>query len=175
MTRIKRMAFCFVVLALLVPTADCAAQKLKLPNLLPFRKKATQEVKPIKLSDGAAPRIQNSPGKERGVFDFLKPKSRNAQNAMANEVSKTKSFFQKTGDEIGQFADETKQFFEDAWNPPRAKKAWWNQGTRDFAAQPKKPFFKWPTPKANQVQLPPPPMPRTARQYQNGEPRYRFK
>ena len=81
---------------------------------------------------------------------------------------------QKTGEEIGQFADGTREFFSDAWNPPRARKAWWNKAPKSFASQPKKPFFKWPGgQEPNQVQ--PPPMPRTARQYQGGQPRHRFK
>ena len=175
----KRSFIVFVVVigfATLVP-GQCDAQKLKLPNFLPFKKK-TKEVQPFQLSDQAADpgttqRIEGMAQQNHGVFDFLKPRNEPSgkPNALSGFNDRSKAFFDKTGQDIGKFTEGTRQFFSEAWNPPKAKTAWWNRESGDSLA--KKPLFPWQkSAQPNAVQ--PPPQPRTARQYQNGKPRFRF-
>ena len=180
---IKRIVLLMVVSCLVLPSMQCQAQKLKLPGFLPFKKKS-KEIKPFELSD----RSRNSAGQRtssgglanskasRGVFDFLKPKTKVEQKpgAMAEFNNRSKAFFSKTGEEIGEFAHETREFLIDSWNPPKARTAWWNKNSSEFATR-KQPFFQWPgSNKAPQLQPPPMPQPRTARRYQDGQPKHRF-
>ena len=166
---IQRVFFALLVTGLALPAAHCEAQKLKLPNFLPFKKKS-QEIKPIPLTDRSGQSVPGQASKDKGLFDFMKPQTRKGQSGFGE---KSRSFFAKTGDEIDKFADGTRKFWHDAWNPPKAKKAWWNQSSESNTTN-KQPMFSWP---GNQksAQTQPPPMPRTARQYQPGQPRHRFR
>ncbi len=170
MLNIQRVIFVALLGCLVLPSLSLEAQRLKLPNFLPFKKK-TQEIKPIRLSDKAAPRIQNKPHLEKGVFDFLKPDTRPRAKTPESYNQKTKSFFTKTGDGIGKFASGTKSLLSDAWHPPKTKKAWWNQGP-PVDGDLKQSLLAWPG--RQKKTTAPPPVPRTAQHYKEGEPRYRF-
>ena len=170
MVNIQHVIFLTLLGCLLIPSPSAEAQRLKLPNFLPFKKK-TQEIKPIRLSDKAAPRIQNKPHLKRGVFDFLKPDARLQPKSPEAFSQKSKSFLSKTGDGIGKFASGTKTLLSEAWHPPKAKKAWWNQGS-DSAGDLKQSLLAWPGQQHKTIA--PPPVPRTAQHYKDGEPRYRF-
>ncbi len=161
-----------IVVGCLLPVANCQGQKLKLPNFLPFKKKS-EEVRPIQLSDQGNQRSQSQANKDKSVFDFLNAKTSSQSRTGADFSQKPKSFFAKTGDEIEGFAAGTKKFFSDAWNPPKAKKAWWNEEPASNPAK-KQAFFHWPGSKSSDA-VQPPPMPRTAQQYHPGQPRHRFK
>jgi len=167
--------FLLTIIALFtLPLANCEAQKLKLPNLMPFKKK-TNEVKPFELTD----RSGKANARQGRLLDFLKPqeRSRKSKNQMAGQ---TKSFFDKAGQDMGsgldRFTQGTKKFFSDAWNPPKAHKAWWNQGpSNNGQAQAKADTpFVWPGSRSARTQ-PPMQAPRTANQYKYGQPKHRFK
>ncbi len=171
MKNFRNVVIAVLFCASFCPTETLQAQRLKLPNFLPFKKK-TQEIKPIRLSDQAAPRIQNKPHSEKGVFDFLKPAARTPVTNPASLNDQPKSFLQKTSDEFGRFTSETKNFLHDAWHPPSAKKAWWNQGPK-LDEESIESLLAWPGqhPKI----ATPPKVPHTARHYQSGEAVRRFR
>jgi hypothetical protein len=172
MSNIGKVLLALAVMMTALPVLSCEAQKLKLPDFFPFRKK-TQEIRPIKLSDQAAQRVGGPAGEDKGILDFLKPSPQAGQARSLTEANdNSRSFFQKTGDELGDFASDTRKFFSDAWNPPRARKAWWNQNQQPDKAE-KPSLFAWPGTRPPATQQAPP-MPRTARQFQQGKPKHRF-
>ena len=150
---------CLMTLAALMvmPATTCQAQKLKIPNLLPF-KKQTKDVTPYQLSDGRSgsmgqsnrspfgriptPQLdQKSPSFAEKFklpkFDLFKKQEKQAPtfgqsgsqtpNAMDNFNSKSKQFFGKIDRGFKKFGEDTKRAFSDGWNPPQSKQAWWNQ------------------------------------------------
>ena len=166
-----------IVALFAIPSIECQAQKLKFPNFAPFKKKS-KEVKPFELTD----RGQAANKKKNQLFDFLKPRNKNKNsNAMDDFNTRSKNFLDKTGSGFEKFSSNTRKFFDDAWNPPKAHKAWWNQGPKEFQSGPQTPSaaggYSWPGARQAQQGIQPPPMPgtRSARHYQNGQPRHRFK
>lgn len=154
------------------------AQKLKLPNFLPF-KKQNAEVPPVQMSD------RGQTNQNRSLMDLLNRKNRQPKQAPALDWSapenpetkgplaefnvRSKEFFSKAGEGFSRFAGNTRTALDDLLNPPKTKQAWWNQDPQTDIPLPK---FDWSKVRHPEVQ---PIAPRTANQYQTGQPRHRFR
>lgn len=167
-----RILMFIIVVVFAFPAANCEAQKLKLPNLLPFKKKSS-EVKPFELTDRSSG--SRSRADKKQLFDFLKNNNRPPTKAgpLEDFNRRSKAFFERTGQEIGKFSENTKKFFSDAWNPPKARTAWWNQGPKKPGSG--EPLIAWPGSSGQSSQQPAMPTPRSAHQYQYGQPKHKFR
>ena len=165
----SRLVFAALIALFFVPAIDCEAQKLKLPNLLPFKKQRTEEVKPFQLTDQSAGQFRLLP--QKPLFDFRKQGQQTQAKAgpLADFNNRSKAFFSKAGKGITQFAEDTKQALVDGWNPPKAHTAWWNEGPKLL---PNQPMFTWPGREASPPESPL--MPRMTEEYRNNQPRHRF-
>ncbi len=164
--------FVLAIVALFaVPVLECEAQKLKLPKFLPF-KKQSKEVEPFKLSDNSKSHAGNK--QKNKLFDFLQPRAKDNKNTNPFNT-KSKEFFSKTNEGLDKFSAKTKKFFGDAWNPPKAHTAWWNQAPDKLDNSDLKELWQKAQRGQGSTQPPTVPAPRSAQHYQYGQPKHRFK